>query len=127
MKYFAIAALTSVTAAISADELNFLNYAAKFNKVYEKIEEFALRLERFVHNHKVITEHNATKQNFTLGENQFSDWTDAEYAAILNLRRGGTDESQERRVQGFDKVFNFDEPNDPDYVNWVEKGAVTPV
>ena len=33
MKYFAIAALASAAAAISADELEFLNYAARFNKV----------------------------------------------------------------------------------------------
>ena len=84
MQSFAsIAVLASAAAAFSAEELNFMNYVARFNKIYEDVEDFALRLERFVHNHRVITEHNATKQNFTLGENQFTDWTDAEYKAIL--------------------------------------------
>ena len=58
MKYFAITALASGAAAINADELEFLNYAARFNKVYEEIEEFALRLERFVHWDRLINEHN---------------------------------------------------------------------
>ena len=107
MKYFAIAALATAAAAINADELEFLNYAASYNKVYKEIEEFALRLERFVHWHKIINEHNATNgPSFVLGHNQFSDWTDAEYAAILGYIEPGTDESEESRVQDFDKVFD---------------------
>ena len=85
MKYFALAALASSAVAFSTD---FMNYAARFNKIYEDVEEFAVRLERFMHNHRVITEHNATKRNFTLGENQFTDWTQAEYEAILGYVKG---------------------------------------
>ena len=109
MKYFAIAALASAAAAISADELNFLNYAARYNKVYEEIEEFALRLERFAHWDRLINEHNYSNdsQNFVLGHNQFSDWTNEEYSNILNYDRK-TEESEENRVQGFDKVFDSD-------------------
>ena len=128
MKYFAIAALASVAAVISADELEFLNYVARYNKVYEEIEEFALRLERFIHWHRIINDHNATNgPSFTLGHNQFSDWTDAEYAAILRYVKPGTDESQERRVQDFDKVFDSDEPDYPIYFSLVDAGAVTPL
>merc|ERR1712051_404375 len=94
MKYLAIAALTSAAAAISSDELNFLNYVARFNKVYEEIEEFALRLERFVHWDKIINDHNSTDgPTFVLGHNQFSDWTDAEYKAMLGYIKPGTVES----------------------------------
>ena len=87
MKSFAFAALASAATAISADELNFLNYAARYNKVYEEIEEFALRLERFIHWDGLINEHNYSNasENFQLGHNQFSDWTNAEYAAILGF------------------------------------------
>ena len=84
MQSFAFAALTSIAAAISADEVEFANYAARFNKVYQDIEEFAMRLERFVYWHRVIEEHNNTNgPNFILGHNQFSDWTNEEYVAIL--------------------------------------------
>ena len=99
MKYFAITALASAAAAIGADELEFLNYAARYNKVYAEIEEFALRLERFTHWHRIINDHNATNGlNFNLGHNQFSDWTDAEYGAILGFKEGKTLESEEIRV-----------------------------
>ena len=83
MKSYAFAAIASAAAAISADHLEFTNYAARFNKVYEDMKEYAFRFERFNHHHKLISEHNDTKANFTLGQNQFSDWTDAEYEAIL--------------------------------------------
>ena len=87
MKSFAFAALASVTTAISADELEFLNYAARFNKAYEQIEEYALRLEQFVRWDRIINDHNYSNEskNFKLGHNQFSDWTDAEYASILRF------------------------------------------
>ena len=78
MKSFTFFALASA-ATISAKELEFVNYAARFNKIYKDMEEFAVRFERFKHNDRLISEHNATNANFKLGENQFTDWTDAEY------------------------------------------------
>ena len=90
MNSFTFAALASAVTAISGDELEFANYAARFNKVYEDIEEFAVRLENFVYWHRVINEHNSSNgPNFNLGHNQFSDWSNKEYAAILTLGLGG--------------------------------------
>ena len=88
MKSFAFAALASAVAAIGADELEFINYTSRFNKVYEDVKEFALRFERFSYHHRLINEHNNTNDaNFNLGHNQFSDWTDSEYEAILGYVR----------------------------------------
>ena len=60
MQSFAFATLASAVVAISADELNFMNYAAQYNKVYEDVEEFAMRLERFLHWHRIINQHNSS-------------------------------------------------------------------
>ena len=57
MKSFTFAALTSA-AALGADDLEFVNYIARYNKFYEDIEEFAVRFERFLYWHRVIGEHN---------------------------------------------------------------------
>ena len=84
MQFLTFAALISAAVAINADELEFLNYTARYNKVYEDIEEFDMRLERFNYQDRLINEHNISSgSNFILGHNQFSDWTDAEYLAIL--------------------------------------------
>ena len=94
MNSFTFAALASVAAAMSSDELEFLNYVARYNKVYEEIEEFALRFERFVYWHRIINDHNASNgQNFILGHNQFSDWTNEEYVAILRYVEPKKEES----------------------------------
>ena len=71
MQSITFATLTSVAAAISAEELEFSNYVARFNKVYEDIEEFAMRFERFIYWHRVINEHNYSNEyeNFKLGHN----------------------------------------------------------
>ena len=125
MQSITFAALVSVTAAISAGELEFANYIARFNKVYEDIEEFAMRFERFTYWHRVINEHNNSNGlNFTLGHNQFSDWSNKEYAAILTL--GATD-AKNHEYGDYDNVFHSNDSDIPDYVNWVEAGGVTPV
>ena len=96
MKSYAFAAVVSAAAAISADELEFANYAARFNKVYEDMKEFVVRLERFVHWHKLINEHNTSgSKNFKLGHNQFSDWTDEEFTAILTYVLPENDENHQ--------------------------------
>ena len=129
MQSIAFAALVSVTAAISADELEFVNYAAQFNKVYEDMEEFAVRFERFVYWHRVINEHNNSNgPNFTLGHNQFDDWSNEEYAAILTL---GASDSKNHVNGDYVNVFNSKDFNDsdnsdlPDQFSWVEAGGVT--
>ena len=99
MLSFVFAVLTSTAAAISANELEFLKHIARFNKVYHNIEEFSMRLERFVHNHKIITEHNTSgSKNFKLGANQFTDWTPAEFFAILGYNGRRADGYVKSRV-----------------------------
>ena len=99
MKSFTFAALAYAASAISSDELEFLNYVARYNKVYEEIKEFALRFERFVYWHGVINEHNSSNgPNFILGHNQFSDWTNEEYAAILRYVEPKKEESEKGKV-----------------------------
>ena len=44
---FAFASLVAAAAAISTDEIEFVNYAARFNKAYEDVDEYAARKERF--------------------------------------------------------------------------------
>ena len=95
MKSYALTTLVSAVAAIGADQLEFVNYTARFNKAYEEMKEYAVRQERFLHYNKLISEHNATKTNFVLGHNRFSDWTDEEYEAILGYVPSGTSENHQ--------------------------------
>lgn len=79
MKTFALALCATAVTAFSDMEFKFLNYVAKFGKVMENLEEFETRLQHFIKSEMEINDHNATGANFTLGHNQFSDWSHEEY------------------------------------------------
>ena len=119
MKSFALAALPAIAAAIDAASFSYLNYLATFNKNYENQEEFAMRVNRYVEVDAFIQEHNETNASYSVGHNQFSDWTAAEYKSILGYKR------DELRTPKTPK--QFDTSRNASSVNWVDAGAVTPV
>ena len=101
----------------------FMTYLSLHGKSYITMEEFEARRSLFEQSDELIKAHNSSESSFKLGHNQFSDWTDAEYAAILRLIEPKTHENEERRVQDFDKVSisTYLQSDDlPDYVNLVE-------
>ena len=121
MKTFALAALASASAAaaISADTLGYVQYTARYNKVYGEINEFKSRFENFKNNTKMIDEHNATESNFKLGHNHFTDWHGPEYEKMLGLKNPWLVHKL--------PATKLDESHTHDSVNWKEAGCVTPV
>jgi len=97
---------------------DYLGHMAKYNRQITDIAEFKARVEQFTFVHNWIEEHNASGASWTAGHNQFSDWTFAEYKAILGYTG--------RRQASKTPVTVFAETN-ADSVNWVDAGAVTPV
>jgi len=117
MKSFAFAALLSAANALNSIEFEYMQYIAKFNKMTNDVEEFNARMANFAVTSKFIKEHDA--KNYTVGHNQFSDWSHAEYKAILGYVRSELDTKN--------RIKMFNESANADTVNWVTKGAVTPV
>ena len=97
---------------------NYLGHMAAFNRQITDVTEFAQRLEQFSFVHNWIEEHNASGASWVAGHNQFSDWTHAEYKAMLGYA-GSSD-----RVRKTPTVFP---ETNATSVNWVTAGAVTPV
>ena len=120
MKSFAFAAVAGMTTALEVHELEFMNYTAKFNKFYLQMDLFEQRMANFVRNDKIIKEHNATEASYTLGHNQFSDWSEEEYQKILGFKKASRNEDGGKCEQLYTE-------SNADSVNWVEAGAVTPV
>ena len=84
-----------------------------------------MRFENFSYWHEVINEHNNSNgPNFTLGHNQFSDWSNEEYAAILTYRVSA---AKNHKNGDYSNVFDTDDADLPDEFSWVEAGGVTPV
>jgi C1A family cysteine protease len=83
-------------------------------------DEYDMRLAIFAANHHKIEKHNAGNSTWTMGHNQFSHMTADEWnAAVKGFERPETDNG--------DRVDLSEYITIADSVDWVSKGAVTPV
>ena len=118
MKSFAAAITIGAVSALDVMELKYMQHLAKFGKNMGSVEEFNQRLVYFSTLDQYIEEHNAEGHSYTLGHNQFSDWSRTEYTGMLGYKPDHTVE----------KTYTiFDESANASTVNWIDKGAVTPV
>lgn len=105
-------------------ELHFTNYMTLFNKNYQSEEEYNFRKTIFADNLKVINEHNAKGKSWTMGVNDFTDWTDEEYKRMLGYKP---------RIRNAEHSANLsDMPvNCKDLplksIDWIKEGLVGPV
>jgi len=114
------APLTEVTELTEASNL-FTQFKADFHKVYAEANEEAMRFGIFSKSVSMIAEFNqhlAPTQGFSMGINQFSDMTDAETKSFLNY---------DASAKQVNDVVMLDATNLTSAVDWVTKGAVTPV
>jgi len=102
---------------LSALDFNFIKHVSEHNLSYATVEEFNARKEIYAAKEALFEEINNDPANtFTVGHNQYSTWTQGEM----------------KRLTGYvawtpDVITVEDNVSNADSVNWVEKGAVTPV
>jgi cathepsin L len=101
---------------------SFKAFQAKYQKSYET-EEASRRYDIFKENLKIIEAHNAKNLSWTMGVTQFADMTPFEFTAFVKRGNGGgfVPKLGEQR-----NVANLG-PATCTEVDWVSKGAVTPV
>jgi C1A family cysteine protease len=110
------------TEAVSDVWKQFNHFQERFSKKYESIEELNNRFEIFAENLRTIISHNMdVTQNFTMGINQFTDLTAAEFKERFV---GGV----RSEVGSFGcKSFTSSASSAPSSIDWRTKGAVTSV
>ena len=96
----------------------FIEHMSTYGISYGTPEEFEFRMNLFAKKDAEINEINATEENFTVGHNFMSAWTDMEYKKLLGYR--GQDGEGERNY------VTLPEANDAE-VDWRTKGAVNAV
>lgn len=106
------------------DELDtqkdFFDYIVSFGKKYVDKEEFARRYGEFRKSLSIILDHNAKKESYSMGLNQFSDWTKAEIDAFLSLKPS----EDQGTVSYFQAPEGFKRPES---ISWIQKGAINSV
>merc|ERR1712072_407999 len=127
MQYTTIALLAIAGIAMSAPLGNlemqnvFETFKADFNKVYDGAAEEAIRFKVFAENVNMIRDFNQNKaatEGYTMGINQFTDFTHAEYRELLGYNASAKKPNP---------VAVLDTSNLDASVDWTTKGAVTPV
>jgi C1A family cysteine protease len=106
------------TQLLTAEDHEFIRFVAKYNKSYGTKEEFEFRAQQFKTKLAEINRINAQNGTSTVGINQFADLTPAEWKKMTGLRP---------ELKTTRNVVHLDDSHLADSVNWVEKGAVTPV
>ncbi|EEB17891.1 Cathepsin L precursor, putative [Pediculus humanus corporis] len=111
-------------------------FKAQYGKSYKTPEEEYYRMRIYMDNKLEIVEHNLKflegKVSYEMGENQFSDMTSDEVNDLYNgynkINRMNAKPGEIPALPEMDGVpFVAKNEDVPDYVNWVEAGAVTPI
>jgi KDEL-tailed cysteine endopeptidase len=111
---------TNLYHAMTADEMEFVKYVAKYGKSYGTKEEFEYRAQLFKDTLVALSSENSKNGNsFTVGTNLFADWSREEYRSILGYRpRSG--------VRNFSDV-TLQQSSLPSEIDWRNNGAVNGV
>lgn len=113
---FATIALAGAASAISQTQFEFMNYVAKYGKVYPTLDEFNMRFQIFSENDAIIKAHNADPtETSVLGHNFLSDYTESEKAKLRGLKEAPQTNGQK---------LVHDNSVLPNAVDWVTAGKV---
>ena len=99
--------------------IKFASYVAKFGKQYNTREEFETRFDQFMKVDEDIERFNSEGNTWTIGHNQFSDWSQEELENILTVRTKPV--IQEEMLDSHTLV------TDVDSIDWRTKGYVPTV
>lgn len=87
---------------ISASDMEFLKYVAKYGKSYGTKEEFEFRADQFKTTlARVALENSKNDNTFRVAANKFADWTPAEFKRMLSYKPiGGPNTYAEASIVG---------------------------
>jgi C1A family cysteine protease len=104
---------------MTAEDHEFIRYVAEYGKSYGTKAEFEFRSAQFKDTLRKIEEFNSQNGTSRVGINQFSDKTKDEMSKRLGYKAVAEKTIKQAKV--------LDTSNLADEINWVKKGAVTPV
>ncbi|XP_073327852.1 pro-cathepsin H [Pagrus major] len=123
MKALLLVALVSAASALylrEQDEFHFKTWMSQHNRAYS-IQEYSERLQIFTENKRRVDKHNAGNHSFTMGLNQFSDMTFAEFKKSFLW-------SEPQNCSATKGNYLRSNGPNPDSIDWRKKGNyVSPV
>jgi len=115
---------TLTTSTVDELDLHFNSFVTQYSKNYQNVEERTFRMTIFKEQLDIINNHNAQGKSWTLGVNEFSDWTHEEYKKMLGFR-STKNHAAEFETLG-DLATNCKDLELKD-IDWRDENRVTPV
>mmetsp|Transcript_36067 Transcript_36067/g.44023 ORF Transcript_36067/g.44023 Transcript_36067/m.44023 type:complete len:102 (-) Transcript_36067:846-1151(-) len=84
--------------------INFMQWAAEHNRIYQTVEEWERRLAIFSAQFSKIELQNQRQSGLKFALNHMSDWTNEEYESMLGLKN--MDDEREEPMFPFTDVSN---------------------
>mmetsp|Transcript_56479 Transcript_56479/g.98396 ORF Transcript_56479/g.98396 Transcript_56479/m.98396 type:complete len:525 (+) Transcript_56479:64-1638(+) len=103
-------------------QAEFDKFCADYGRKYIGIEK-ERRFEVFVGNMKIIEAHNSRKDSWTMGINEFSDWSPKEWQMFVGTERGNASFSNTEPIPKYDSVDVTTEST----FDWRDHGCITDV
>lgn len=127
--FFLLSLFVGVNAGYLSDLDAFKHFQQRFAKKYATDDEYSDRFVIFQKNLNAIVSHNLdTTQNFTMGVNQFTDMTPAEFKAYTTGFTPKYGAPKYGLMFGADcSSFSGTGKTVPDSYDWRSHGAVTPI
>ena len=120
---FCISSFFVAATSATSEWSKFEQFLERFHKKYESLEDLEHRFQVFRDNLRTIFDHNSdSRNNFTLGVNQFADLTPSEFQAQYI---GGLQKDVELASKC--SAFKPSGASVPALLDWRTKNAVTPV
>ncbi|KAG5870086.1 hypothetical protein JTB14_015185 [Gonioctena quinquepunctata] len=125
MNFFVIVSIVVIATDALSDGLDWENFKLKYSRNYQNLSEEKQRFAIFNLNLLRIKEHNEKYENglssYKMGVNRFADLTLEEFKERLTFSKGS-----KPTISAKQTVIDY-EGDLPKTVDWVKKGAVTPV
>ena len=110
--------LMASTEIMEKSEYKFMAFVTQHGRSYGTRAEYNFRLSLFQNKLQEIEEHNSKPgQTSFVGINEFADWTPEELSVLYGYKH----------LEGDRNEVSLDTASNDETVNWVSKGAVTPV
>jgi C1A family cysteine protease len=112
---------TALFTPMGAEDLEYIQFVAKYTRNFGTKEEYEFRLKTFKKNKARMNAFNLSDKTHTstVGVNQFADMTKAEYKKMLGYIP--------RPVNANTAYTFLEEVSFPESLDWRAKGVVTPV
>merc|ERR1711871_1814187 len=121
--------MASISVDLDSEEVDtktkWKAWKSKFGKVYKTLEEEAKAMSTFAANDAFVIQHNKEGHSYTVGHNEFSDLTSAEFKEKMTGYK--TKDAYLRRKKNVDHSLHAKFASAPSSIDWSQKGAVTPI